>query len=251
MRVKIDCLQGPVLGHKMRCQVLEAELIGRGHTIVLKGDYDWLVVDYPADQFPESTGERRLVMGIPPQGGNDYSWNPLGDPGYSRTLYGGEYIIVSPLVAQYTNRRKDRGLLVTCGGADPAHLSEKIIAMLPMGDIVIGPNFGREVEIPNGWESYHGLNHEGMIEVMSRYEIVLCAWGGTTFEALAMGAKVVTISINDTYTEEARRLGMAPLTLNTLQGIPLRLAAVRRNNYGVDTRGVTRTVQAMERWLDG
>lgn len=249
MKIKIDCLQGPVLGHKMRCQVLEAELLKRGHRIVTDGQ-DWLVVDYPESQFPPYTGQRRLVMGVNPIGLNDYAWNPLGDPGYKRTLYGGEYIIVSPLVAKYINTPKTKGLLVTCGGADPAHLSEKIMAILPKGDIVIGPNFGRGVNIKEDWWGHYDLDHTGMIALMAQYKMVLCAWGGTTFEALAMGAKVVTIAINDTYVEEARRLGMEAVTLDNLQEVYWRLQTVEQDNYGVDTKGVTRTVEAMEKWLD-
>lgn len=247
MRVKFDYLDnGTVLGHKRRCEILREAVIARGHDIAVDGP-DWLVVDYPLGSFPQPTGERRLVMGTLPLDARDWAWHPLGEPGNDRTLYGARYIVLSPEVEKYLEVPKTQSLLVTCGGSDPMHLTERLLDILPSGSFVVGPNFGREVEASDGWQRYGPLSYDGMLMLMARHRSVVCAWGNTAFEAAALGAHVVAVTIREEYEQEAERLGMPFVTKDELEQVPEVMGRASVSSYGIDTLGAQRVVEFMER----
>lgn len=254
MKVGFDYLEGPVLGHKTRCQILMLALHNAGHEIVNPNfaKPDWLVYDYPTVPTTVPMGYKRLLLGRLPIALNDYAWHPLGEPA-KYTMTGPQYIMVQDHGLAY---QPTRNILITCGGADPYFVTEKLVAALgELTDVtvVIGPNFGRTVQLPWHWSQEVGLDSAGLARVMSEHKYVICAWGQTAFEALAMGACVYPITTNDDHVLEAQRLGI-PYTrhaddfdgFNDLAWWFGRAA----NNYGVDYQGVARVVAQMETWLE-
>ncbi len=247
MIVRFDYLNGPVLGHRRRCEILRQALIDAGHDISEVGrSNDWLVVDYPPEDFPPGIKlGRRLVMGVEPIENNDWGWHPLASVAKDRMLVGREYLILDPRLENFKGEPVKQGsVLITCGGADPYHITEKLIELLPGGNVVIGPNFGRKVNIPVPFIRFGGLGYEEMMLELARHETVVCAWGMTVFEALALGARVIPITFNEVFAAEARALG---ITAYPVGDIPAILPAGEQ--IEVDLRGAQRTVRFMEEVL--
>jgi hypothetical protein len=254
MIVAFDYLEGPVLGHAARCNLLREELLQRGHIIVNKlGASDWLVVDYPPDQLPAPKSEtRRLLMGHQPVYFFDYAWHPLGSAG-ERVLTGAQYIIVDPAIAEFPPKywANRNPLLITCGGADPFHLTEKLIEMLKSSyvtGVIIGPNFNRAVRVPDNWSVYENVRSAHMPLVLSDYRDIIATWGNTVFEGLAVGARVIPITTQPEHPAEARKLRMPFIQREHLYDYALArlLATAPHSNYGVDGRGVYRVVDWLE-----
>jgi spore coat polysaccharide biosynthesis predicted glycosyltransferase SpsG len=251
MKVAFDYLQGPALGHRTRCEILQRELIARGHCIVEPWDKqkDWLVWDYPC--VPHATtvvGYKRLLMGQLPQAPNDYAWHPLGAEA-ERTMHGPQYIMLDK--PSYT-WSPSRNMLITCGGSDPFGLTEKLLVALGHHQecgVIIGPNFGRALTVPEHWTRYDGLNSAGVTRTMSFYETLICAWGQTVFDALAMGTRVLPITTQPEHPAEAEILGIPYITrYHDFTDDTLLFRAIK-SNFGMDYQGATRVVEQIEAWL--
>jgi spore coat polysaccharide biosynthesis predicted glycosyltransferase SpsG len=248
MRVAIDCLQGPVLGHKMRCAILEKELVARGHTIVgLAEVKDWRVYDYPTPPMAALEPCKRLLMGQLPITAQDYAWHPLGAE-VARTMHGARYIMLDK--PNYT-WSPSQNMLITCGGSDPFSLTEKLLAVLAQQQecgVIIGPNFGRAITMPEHWTRYDGLNSAGVARTMSFYETLICAWGQTVFEALALGMHVLPITTQPEHPAEAEILDIPYITRQHDFTDKTLLSRGVKSNYGIDYLGVTRVVEQLEAW---
>jgi len=235
----------------MRCAILEKELSARGHTVVgLDETKDWLVYDYPTLPTTAPTGCKRLLMGMLPITPDDYAWHPLGAVA-DRTMRGARYIMLAK--PSYT-WSPSRNILITCGGSDPFGLTEKLLPVLENKQecgVIIGPNFGRAITVPEHWTRYDGLNSAGVARTMSFYETLVCAWGQTVFEALALGVRVVPITTQPEHPAEAKVLGIPFIDRATLYDYALErlLKTTPRSNYGIDYQGATREVEQLEAWL--
>jgi len=117
-----------------------------------------------------------------------------------------------------------RRVLVSFGGEDPADLSRGLLEVLLRKQlfkpkqitVVEGPYFRRTLW-PDGIEVLH--NPEDLKSILHRYDLVLCSFGLTTYEALAAGVPVINVNP----TNYHRRLSAAA-------GIPR--AGVRRPSPG-------------------
>jgi spore coat polysaccharide biosynthesis predicted glycosyltransferase SpsG len=254
MRVKFDYLQGPVMGHKRRCELLIKELVKRGHEIVTYNP-DWLIVDYPEKECPAPTNERRLVMGMPPQNSNDWAWMPLTYP-RERAITGAKYLIIDPLVGKYRGR-KGVGTLLTCGGADPNHFTEAVLAVLGerndspeygyTSTVVIGPNFKRDIAVPKGWKIAYHPSYENLLSLMSEHGFIICAWGTTVFESVCMGKTTIPIAQCDDHVDEARFMGMAALTRDTLDNYIQDISQANKDkSFDLGLRGAEYTCKWLE-----
>jgi len=271
MKVAFDYLAGPVLGHKQRCLILKDALVACGHEIVDRNKAkDWLVYDYPyvtaMSRFsvarqgniwngtvpdPAIRGARRLFMGQYPRGINAYAWHPLGQHA-THTLTDASYIMVDPYIKQLYATPKTKALLITCGGADPYHLTERLVARLGTQaavTLIIGPNFKRAMSVPVLWDTYYEPAHHTMLRVMAQHETIICAWGQTAFEAIALGAKVLPVLTTPEHILEAERLAIASyLTrFDSFRQIDKRLSQLLDDSYGIDMYGVYRLIAMMER----
>jgi hypothetical protein len=251
MKVAFDYLYGPVLGHRVRCEVLQEQLSVMGHRLVsADSEYDWLVVDYPANSIPEANGNRRLLMGTIPSRTGDYGWHPLG-PIANYTLHGTQYIIIDPKLQAYKNDEVKDGILITCGGADPFGTTERLLELLADEinvDVIVGPNFGRDIVVPKNCLRYDTLSHSGMAQIMAGYKTVIAAWGNTVFEALALGARVIPITTQPEHPAEARALGIPYIKRECLYDYTIahELAGAPYCDYGIDFLGARRVVEFME-----
>lgn len=228
MKLQFDYLQGPVLGHKRRCEVLMQVARECGYQIV-DSNPDWLIVDYPSGQIPTWDGHsRRLLMGILPQVATDYAWHPLGAPG-THVLTGIQYLVLDPKLALYKQREKRNWFFVACGGADPLNLTPRLLKLLPTDSevyyncVVIGPNFQHEITAPTGWQVLHAPDNAKMLEHMVQYRTVVCAWGNTAFEASYLGCRVLPIPTCDEHIAEILRFGLKPVLPTQLHTLPERL----------------------------
>ena len=265
MRVAFDYLRGPALGHKTRCEILQRELVARGHTIVgLAEAKDWRVYDYPTPPMAALEPCKRLLMGQLPITAQDYAWHPLGAVA-ERTMHGPRYIIVDPYnIMTCFAVPKISNILITCGGSDPFGLTERLLSALghyadnfhqdPRWGIsanigvVIGPNFGREVSVPFGITIYRAPNNTSMCYIMAQYNTVVAAWGGTVFEALALGCHVLPITTQPEHPAEAEILGIPYITRQHDFTDETLLFRKTGGNFGIDYQGVTRVVEQMEAW---
>ena len=250
MNIAFDCLNGPELGHRTRCEILENALVQRGHHIVSPyGEAkDWLVYDYPCAPVSIPRGYRRLLMGQLPIADNDYAWHPLG-PTADKTMHGAKYIMVREYTYKYNG---DREILITCGGSDPYRLTQRILDGLGrrnLSSVVIGPNFSEEILQIYDWSIYLAPTYATMQKLMRRYRTIICTWGQTVFEALVMGANVLPITTNAAHEAEAKVLGVPYITHeHDFSDKTLLLRAIK-GNFGIDYHGVERVVEQMEAWL--
>ena len=251
MKVIFDYLPGPVLGHKMRCEILKRALLDRGHEIVTTGARDWLIYDYPTMPTEPAMGYKRLLMGQQPYGMGDYAWHPLGDAG-KRIMTGAEYIIVEPDIAKLRQSHKPLNILVTCGGSDPFELTPVLLGALRLSancGVIIGPNFKYDVYAPPNWKSYLAPDHNTLLSIMNQYDTVVAAWGGTVFEALALGCKALPITTQPEHPQEAKKLGIAYLErTDAFANLNARISNLPRKDYNIDAMGAERTVMQMEKW---
>ncbi len=209
MRVRLDYLNDDtVLGHKIRCEILAQELRARGHEITDR-DPHWLVVDYQSEftarEHTAPTGAQRLLMGMLPQEPEDWAWHPLHLP-QPRTLTGKEYLILDPSIKKLAERPtpKPKKLLISMGGYDGWKLTEKLIegAGEKVSTVIIGPNFGRTIETSN-INLVIASNHQSMLRLLGEHVYVICGWGQTVFEALALNCQVVPIVQSNEHADEA------------------------------------------------
>ncbi len=221
MNIRLDYLSGPILGHKRRCEILEQTLKDRGHNINADGIPDWLIVDYPKEQIPERQPcKNRLIMGALPQERGDWAWHPLLAPS-DRVLTGLPWLILDPKMIQYPKTAKKDEILVTCGGADPHHLTEDIMKILNPDAVVLGPQFHRPLLVFSDTTIYPGPSYEQMMMILSSYRNIVCSWGTTVFESLYFGANVFPIVLNRDHEYEAERLGIAFLRKEEIERLPL------------------------------
>ncbi len=252
MRVRFDYLQGPVLGHKRRCETFRQVLEEHGNSIV-DSNPDFLIVDYPEESIPEPIDQTpRLLMGTLPRYPQDYAWHALG-PHHAQTLTGREYLILDPQLLNYKDSPKTGGLLITCGGADPYLLTELLLSQEVLFDftdvaVILGPGFGRSVNVPTSVKTFTSLNYNAMLKVMSSYHQIICAWGTTTFEAMYLGAHVIPIVLTKDHQDEAKRLKCSYVTQENAQSA---FTLVKRGvghlpahhlsvDYGIDLDGASR-----------
>ena len=250
MKLQFDYLQGPVLGHKRRCESLMQVARECGHQIV-DDEPDWLIVDYPTSQVPAWDGyKRRLLMGTLPQVDTDYAWHPLGKPG-KHTLTGIEYLILDPKLELYKKHPKRNWFFVTCGGADPLNLTPRLLRLLPTDTkvyyncVVIGINFQHKIEIPDGWQVLYAPDSTKMLDNMAQYRTVICAWGNTAFEASYLGCRVLPIPTCVEHVSEILRFGLEPVLLDQLDLLPQKLLEPARY-VSVDLLGAKRLLRALD-----
>ncbi len=249
MKLQFDYLQGPVLGHKRRCEILMQTARAMKHQIV-DHDPDWLVVDYPSNQLPTWDGHsRRMMMGVLPQNESDYAWHALG-PKAERTLHGAEYLILDPKLADYKKKPKYNRFFVACGGADPLNLTPQILPLVPADTFeydscfVIGPNFKHEFEYPHGWHIMHAPSPAVMLDYMACFSTVICAWGNTAFEASYLGCRVFAIPTCEEHIDEIKCFGLEPILPTELATLPKRLLeSVKQVKLDLD--GAKRILQFM------
>lgn len=250
MRVVLDYLTGPVLGHQRRCELLRQALEEAEHTIVpADSPHDWYVWDYPTAPPPYSGLGWRLLMGQVAQGEQDWGWHAT-HAAAPRTLTGAAYLIVDPDIRKLHYPVRRRGTLVSFGGADPYQLTEAWLGLAsakleaPL-TIVVGPNYQRVIPWPAGYTVAQTPTPQQMLAYMAQHRNVLCAWGNTAFEALACGCRVVAVAQSVAQAEEADCLGVPYVTKNTLayatHYFQKTLIRIR-----VDTEGVQRIVRFME-----
>lgn len=249
MNIAFDYLQGPALGHKTRCAILEKELVARGHRIVNQWDEkDWLVWDYPTWPHGDPPDCKRLLMGQLPQDANDYAWHPLGAAA-DRTMHGARYIMVDQPSVSWRDPMLP-SILLTCGGSDPYRLTERLAKVLygrPHVSIVMGPNFGRDIQMT--WACYFAPNRDELRALMSTHHVTICTWGQTVFEALLIGASVLPIVTRSAHEDEANQLHIPYITRqHDFTDDTLLLRAVK-GNFGMDYHGAQRVVEQMEAWL--
>jgi hypothetical protein len=263
MRVQFDYLDnGTVLGHKARCLILQQALVERGHTIVTEKP-NWLVCDYPNAESvinkPIPAGAQRLVMGLEPQAPEDWSWHALHAP-MPRMLTGEQYLILNPYIrtlnAEYsTSTPVQYELLITMGGADPFYLTEKALAYLenhtykhittsPVITIVIGPNFKRDIVVPARYRVLTAPSPTELLTEMHAHSAVLCGWGNSSFEALALGRKTVSVVQSNEHANEAALLDASYVTRNNFTNAFTLLPKAKDVN--IDGCGAQRVVDFME-----
>ena len=258
MKVTLDYLTGPVLGHKRRCEILRKVLVDRGHKVNNYGYYgygfyddDWSVVDYPKDQFPKRVKcHNRLVMGILPQEEGDWAWHPLAIPTVN-TLTGASWLILDPKLGDYRDHPKRDEVLVTCGGADPFHLTEQILSLIHVDAVVIGENFNRHIEVPMNTTFHYYPSSYNMMEILSSYRTIVCTWGTTVFESLYLGAKVYPITLSDDHADEAFRLGTMFIRKESIGKLPDWMKETNHWNIDrplIDLLGAERLCKFMERF---
>jgi len=247
MRIKFDYLTGPILGHRQRCEALQQRLELRGHAIVSDDNFDWLVVDYP--EIPPcptlSITQHRLVMGALPQTEADFAWAPIHES-HERTLTGKEYLILDPALENIVSCDLVSRTLLTCGGADPLHLTEQLATVLEHVDAVIGPNFGRAVTRPFGWLILENLTRQAFLHDLAFHQRVVCTWGQTVFEAMGLQKAFVAIATQPDHLREANFLAVPCVKHDELDRIPELLEAAQPHDYGVDLEGAGRVARFME-----
>lgn len=253
MKVSFDYLPGPVLGHKMRCEVLEDALLRRGHQIVSPCDADWNIVDYPSatlETLPVRGSGQRLVMGCYPLDARDHAWHPLAAP-RARTMTGYQYLLLDTSLAGLYGTYPDISLTLTCGGQDPFRLTEKLLEILPGGNnhVVIGPGFDREITVPSGWWVHYAPTHRSLCKLMARSRAVVCAWGQTAIEALYLRPKVAALALYPEHLQEADLLGVEVCLKEHPEGV-LNLLDKTIDYIPLDLRGGNRVVDYLEKHLE-
>lgn len=130
-------------------------------------------------------------------------------PPHTQKLLGAKYLLLRSEFAQEPQRlirEKVERVLITVGGSDPHHLTQKVMAwvwaVLPsvMLDVVIGPLFKnqKEIELLATQHSGQVLLHyspENMREIMLQCDVAVCAGGQTTNELAATGTPALALSI--------------------------------------------------------
>lgn len=225
MRVRLDYLNDDtVLGHKIRCEILAQELRARGHEITDR-DPHWLVVDYPSDftarEHAAPMGAQRLLMGMLPQEPEDWAWHPL-HLSYPRTLTGSKYLLLDANIKKLVEwpKPKSKQLLISMGGYDGWRLTEKLIegARATRATVVVGPNFGRTLEAFD-IDLVVAPTHAKMLNLLDDHQRVICGWGQTAFEALALGCRVVPVVQSNEHADEASIYGLPYVTRNNLNKV--------------------------------
>lgn len=128
---------------------------------------------------------------------------------HTQKLLGAKYLLLRSEFAQEPQRvirEKVERVLITVGGSDPYHLTQKVMAwvraVLPsvMLDVVIGPLFKnqKEIELLTTQYSDQVLLHyspENMRGLMLQCDVAVCAGGQTTNELAATGTPTLAISV--------------------------------------------------------
>jgi len=99
------------------------------------------------------------------------------------------------------------------GGYDGWKLTEKLIesARATTATVVVGPNFGRTIETPDA-NLIVAPTHTEMLDLLNDHQNVICGWGQTTFEALALGCRVVSVVQSNEHADEASIYGLPYVT---------------------------------------
>lgn len=251
MKVTLDYLTGPVLGHKRRCEILKKVLVAHGHEVGQFDEPDWLVVDYPKEQFPKRASCKfRMVMGVLPLEKDDWTWHPLA-VSTANTLTGVSWLILDSKLADYRDHSKRDEVLVTCGGADPFHLTEEIIKLIKPDAVIIGPKFNRPMEISSDVVVYAAPEYEQMMGILASYKTIVCSWGTTVFESLYLGAKVYPITLSSDHMEEAHHLGIMVLRKESIHKLSIWMDETSSwdiERPPIDLLGAARLCSFMERF---
>lgn len=191
MKIRFDYCKGPVLGHKMRCEILMAEMRERGHEIVRMDD------DVYISDTPDVAGIGVWIN--PTSSSTPYYWRPLGEPGPD-TLTGAQYLILDPALEKHRRKEEDKiadEILVTMGGADEDRCTELVLDALKDSQrdvtVIQGPNFGRTIGPRSHRQVVHTCERDTFLRYLATRPNVICGWGTTTFEALYLGATVLPI----------------------------------------------------------
>lgn len=273
MRVRFDVLQGPVGGHRMRCEALEKCLVERGHEIVDE-DADLLIVDHLPevsawDIWAKSTNSEPVCVVMGQHGnvkgeirfgfgdswkykageGGLFGWFPLGEP-FLTTLTGYQYIILDSKLEKYKPLPKNKNILITMGAADQDHNTEMLLSATEQNLTVIqGPGFNRQIKKRHaGQRVLREPNRDMFLKALATHEIIVCGWGQTMFESLYLGASVVAIPTNPSHTNELYNgilWGFTPFEVwGMLRKHTAKLDA--RKVKCLDLDGATRTAEWME-----
>jgi 2-polyprenyl-3-methyl-5-hydroxy-6-metoxy-1,4-benzoquinol methylase len=156
-----------------------------------------------------------------------------------------------------------RSVLVSFGGEDPAHLSERLLALLLKGSaygfsevtVVEGPLFG-----PRTWpDAVKVLRRPPrLVDRLSAYDLVFCSYGLTCFEALAAGAAVILLNPTRRHRRLSRRQGLPeigvktprPAKLRRLLAQPERLSGLPGRAAGLDAAPPGESLPALLSGLD-
>jgi 2-polyprenyl-3-methyl-5-hydroxy-6-metoxy-1,4-benzoquinol methylase len=120
-----------------------------------------------------------------------------------------------------------RNALISFGGEDAGHLSERLLDLLLSGavsgldrlTVVEGPLFG-----PRSWPEGVRVwrSPPRLVEQLSGFDLVFCSFGLTCFEALAAGVPVILLNPTAAHRRLSRRLGLPEIGVVSPRAAKLR-----------------------------
>ncbi|MDP4176900.1 MAG: UDP-2,4-diacetamido-2,4,6-trideoxy-beta-L-altropyranose hydrolase [Bacillota bacterium] len=132
----------------------------------------------------------------------------------TKLIVGSQYIMLRDefinVPKKYINY-KIHDIMITVGGADPYHVTEKILTYVKLLDynfhVVVGPSFDKENLLKNfegdKISMYYNAN---MFEIMNKCDLAISACGSTLYELASCGVPTLGLILADNQQEIANKM---------------------------------------------